>query len=295
MTDVTVVIPTRGRASYLREALGSVAAEPDVEVEAIVVENGSRELDRRSLRRARLIQLGPVGRSVARNVGAEAADSEFVAFLDSDDLVRPGRFRREVAALEAASAMVLAFGPAEAIDEDSSGLEDETAVERARFEALLARGLTYGSLLVDCPIYTSTTMVRRDAFLAAGGYDVRMDGYEDLDLYLRLALDGRLTACPGDAVACHRRHAGNTPSNQLYACAFRLAEKHLALADGLARPLLLERSVDSLWGLGDVRGARAAAIAAVVEEPRLLARRRFLKRVLASYLPEAALGALRRR
>lgn len=291
MSDVSVVIPVRGDAVYLEEALASL--DPEGPAEVIVVEDGTRRLDPGELRGARLLRLPPVGRSAARNAGVEAASTALVAFLDDDDLALRGRLVRQTETLERSSRAALCFGPVQAIDASSRPLDGETRFERERFERLLSRGAGYESLLLDCPIYTSATMVRRDAFLAAGGYDRRLDAYEDLDLYLRLSISGGLVPAPGEPLACHRRHAGNTPSDYLYAGALRLAEKHLPAADGRARRLLLERRVDSLWGLGDFRGARAGALRALLDEPRLAGDVRFAKRLLASLLPLPLLHALR--
>lgn len=294
MSEVTVVVPTRGRPDHLAEALESVAGERAAEV--IVLEDGTRHVEEAMVRGARLIRLPYVGRAGARNLGVEAARTPYVAFLDADDVSLPGRFERQVEALEAAPQAVLCFGRVEAIDSDSRPIPKQTATESERVERLFERGLTYESMLVDCPVYTSSTMVRRDAFLAVGGYDRRFDGYEDLDLYLRLARARRIVYCPGDPVARHRRHAGNTPSDHLYACALRLAEAHLAEASPSpdARRRLLERRVDSLWGLGDFRGARRSALEALRAEPALLRDARFAKRLAASALPSEALEALRR-
>lgn len=295
VSGLSVVVPSRGEAAFLDEALASVCADGSARAEVIVVEDGTRRLDPARLRGARLIQVGHLGRSLARNAGVEAARTPLVAFLDADDTSLPGRLARQADALAAAPGSALCFGRVEAIDKRSRPIPGDTALERARFDRLLQRGLTYESLLADCPIYTSGTMVRRDAFLAAGGYDARLDAYEDLDLYLRLARKGALVPCDGTPVARHRRHPGNTPSDYLYAGALRLAEKHLPEAEGAARRLLLERRLDSLWGLGDFGGARAHALRAIASEPRLAGHPRFGKRLLACGLPLPLLRALRSR
>lgn len=293
MTGVTVVIPTRGAPRYLAEAVASAAADGAAEI--LVVENGTRAVADELVRPARVLRLGPVGRSRARNAGVRAARTPLVAFLDADDVSLSGRLARQQAALERAPGAALAFGAVEAFDAEGRHLEAESAAERRRYVALLARGADGVGLLVDCPIWTSATTVRRDAFLAAGGYDPRLDAYEDLDLYLRLARAGGLVPTPGPPVSRHRKHAGNTPSDLLFAGALRLAEKHLQEAAGAERRLLLERRLDSLWGLGDFAGARAHALAALRAEPRLGTHPRFAKRLAASLLPRPLLEELRAR
>lgn len=294
-SDVTVVIPTRGSPRYLQEALASAFAERPAEV--IVVEDGTRRIEGEMLHGARLVRRPYVGRAVARNVGLEAARTPLVAFLDADDAMLPGRLERQVETIAGAPAAVLCFGRVEAIDPDSRPLPDQTAAEGDRVDRLVERGFSYESLLEDCPIYTSTALVRRDRFLQVGGYDVRFDGYEDLELYLRLGRTGGIVYCGGPPVARHRRHPANTPSAHFYACALRLAEAHLAELEPSdeARRGLLERRVDSYWGLGDFDAARRTALEALRREPALLVDPRFAKRLAASALPTAALRAIRRR
>jgi GT2 family glycosyltransferase len=289
VSTVTVVVPVHGAAPYLAEALASLAAD---DARVIVVQDGPASLP--DLGDAEHLPLEHLGRSAARNAGVEAARSEYVAFLDADDVSHPGRLQRQCDALEASPASPLAYGGVAAIGNRSEALVDETDVEATRFKELLGRGATFEGLLVDCPIYTSATMVRREHFLAAGGYDPAIDAYEDLDLYLRLAQRGPLVPTAGAVVASHRRHGANTPSSALYEGSLLLVEKHLATASGPARSLLLERRVDALWGLGRFDEARRAALTAVRAAPSLLLHRRFAKRLAAAALPGAVLRARRR-
>ncbi len=286
-----MVVPTRGPAPWLAEALAGAAADGPREI--VVVEDGSAVVDEAGLPpRTRLLRLDPVGRSLARNAGVRAAGTPLVAFLDADDVTLSGRFERQAATLAASPGAALCFGTVEAIDGDGRPIADQTVEQERRMAALLGRSAGYVSLLVDCPIFTSATMVRRDAFLAAGGYDVRHDAYEDLDLYLRLSRAGGLVPCPGGPVAQHRRHGGNTTSDWLYAGALRVADRHLPAATGEARRLLLERRVDSLWGLRSPE-ARQAVLAALRAEPSLLGHPRFRRRLLAALVPAAVRDLLR--
>jgi len=275
------VIPTRGDSPDLRKAIESVVAQGPGET--IVVENGATTLSQEELGQVRLLQLPEANRSLARNAGVEAARFPFVAFLDDDDLALPGRLGRQRDAV--GEDVVLTFGRVRVVDDDGRPLDDWNTLLDRRFARLERRGVSYEEILAaPAPIYTSATMVRREAFLAAGGYDSRFDAYEDLDLYLRLAQAGEVALTAGDPVALYRLHGQNTPSPRLYEGALGVTEKHLPQAAGRAHRLLLERRLDALWGLGRYGEARRAAMRAALEHPLLLAHPRFAKRLAGSFV-----------
>jgi mycofactocin system glycosyltransferase len=86
---VTVIIPTRDRAEVLAECLESVFGEdyPSDRMEVIVIDDGSKD-ETRILVRTRPCRLltNPEsrGQSYCRNLGAQHAKGEILAFLDSD-------------------------------------------------------------------------------------------------------------------------------------------------------------------------------------------------------------------
>jgi glycosyltransferase involved in cell wall biosynthesis len=88
----SIITPTFNRAKYIITAIESVLAQTFEDFELIIVDDGSTD-ETASLiapienadTRVRYIQQENKGRSVARNVGIEAAQGEYVCFLDSDD------------------------------------------------------------------------------------------------------------------------------------------------------------------------------------------------------------------
>ncbi|MHB8643720.1 MAG: glycosyltransferase family 2 protein [Gaiellaceae bacterium] len=302
-SDVTVVLPAHGPGRFFAEAVASALADAPAEV--LVVEDGTTGVDESSLGGARLLRLSHVRRSRARNAGVEAATTPYVAFLDEDDLSLPGRLERQRSALEAEPRATFTYGWVNFIDatgaphvnwtdEEGRPVGDWTQILAARFDALVARGSTYEAIAeLGGPLYTSATMVRRDSFLAAGGYDPAFDAHEDIDLYLRLARLGPVVPTLGGPVSTYRVHGQNTRSDDLYRGIVGVTEKHLPFANGGARRALLERRVDALWGLGAFDDARRAAFSAAVRDPRLLSSPRFAKRLLGLTLPTRMLESRR--
>jgi glycosyltransferase involved in cell wall biosynthesis len=104
--EVAAIIPTHDRALQLT-TLRSVLWQRDVELEAIVVDDGSSDgtsdvVDRLGDQRVWLVRNETAQRvSAARNRGAAQAKARWLAFCDDDDLWAPDKPARQVAAAEA--------------------------------------------------------------------------------------------------------------------------------------------------------------------------------------------------
>jgi succinoglycan biosynthesis protein ExoO len=110
--DVSFVIAAYNAEASIAHAIESALAQQDVSVEVIVVDDCSRDRTLEIVRsfppaQVKLIALernrGPGG---ARNAGLEHAAGRWVAVLDSDDTVHPGRLRRMIDRAEAAGAQI---------------------------------------------------------------------------------------------------------------------------------------------------------------------------------------------
>jgi serine O-acetyltransferase len=173
--SVTVVIPAYNRERTIARAVRSALDQRPRPREIIVVDDGSDDgtADAGEAAGARVIRLETNrGVSTARNVGLEAAGTEWVAFLDSDDEWVPGHLDRLRAWTDG---RVLV---ADALRSSSGRLYGNP----------LGRPLELHSpadLFPITPVATSGTMVRRDVAVAAGGFPP-IPLAEDLDLWCRL-------------------------------------------------------------------------------------------------------------
>ncbi|PSB57691.1 hypothetical protein C7B77_07490 [Chamaesiphon polymorphus CCALA 037] len=97
---VSVVIPIYNRENYLAAALDSVFAQTYRPIEVIAVDDGSTDRSGdivRSYPEVRYFYQSNQGVSVARNTGIAAAQGEFIAFLDADDLWKPDKLSIQIA------------------------------------------------------------------------------------------------------------------------------------------------------------------------------------------------------
>jgi CDP-glycerol glycerophosphotransferase (TagB/SpsB family)/glycosyltransferase involved in cell wall biosynthesis len=100
---LTVVMPVYNVEAFVRETLDTVLTQSLHNLEVIAVDDGStdgslailREFERRDAR-VRVFTQTNSGQGIARNLGVEHAQGEFLAFIDSDDTIPPGSFEHMV-------------------------------------------------------------------------------------------------------------------------------------------------------------------------------------------------------
>lgn len=110
---VSVVIPAFNAQKWLAATLSSAASQTHTNLQIIVVDDGSVDqtseiAEARALKDSRIIvkRQSNQGVAAARNAGIDAADGDFIAFLDGDDIWSPRKIELQVAALETAGSRV---------------------------------------------------------------------------------------------------------------------------------------------------------------------------------------------
>lgn len=95
---VSVIVPAYNVEKYIGECVESLLAQTQPDLEIIVVDDGSTDATASELGRyercgsVKVISQKNQGVSAARNEALAAARGEFVAFIDSDDIVHPALF-----------------------------------------------------------------------------------------------------------------------------------------------------------------------------------------------------------
>jgi glycosyltransferase involved in cell wall biosynthesis len=97
---ISCIIPVFNGESYLAEALESVLAQTYQPVEIVVVDDGSTdgtaEVAAHYGERVHYVWQSNAGQTAARNLGLSAAQGEFVAFLDADDMWHPEKIEQQI-------------------------------------------------------------------------------------------------------------------------------------------------------------------------------------------------------
>ena len=217
---ISVVIRTKDRPALLREAIDSVRAT-GYPAEIVVVNDGGVRPDVDGIVDGVKLVAHETsrGRSEAANAGVRAASSDFVVFLDDDDLMYPEPL-----------ATLAAGAPPCYSDAVSAFAHAKMRIYSRDFDREL--------LLLDNYIPLPTVLLRRADFLDLGGFDPAFDLFEDWDFLIRFAQRARFTHIP--RITCEIRHIEGAGSITMSAHAgsqrFRDAKlqiwrKHAALID----------------------------------------------------------------
>ncbi len=203
--QVSVVVPTHNRHGLLALTLQTVLWQQDVELEAIVVDDGSTDGTSESVeglgdRRVRLVRHEtPQGVSAARNHGIDAARGEWIAFLDDDDLWAPNKLAMQLQ-VAVGSKTTWSYAGAVKIDERQRIIGGRPPPSPAM---LMARLRSWNLVPGGC----SGVIAARDALASAGHFDERLVNLADWDLWIRLGRTGQ-PACAPDPLVGYRFHQG---------------------------------------------------------------------------------------
>lgn len=184
MAKVSVIIGTHNRPHLLPRAVAS-AQQAGNEVEVIVIDDASSDATAdvcRSLPGIRWIRTERNQKVAgARNLGILASTGEYISFLDDDDRRLPGSIDVQLAALEARPEAGLVYG--QALLEDQSGaVSDEPPVP-----SKCPQGDIFWELLERDFISCLTVVFRKACLYKVGLLDSHLAGFDDWDLWIRIA------------------------------------------------------------------------------------------------------------
>lgn len=188
--EVSVVMSVHNAAPSLEATLDSVLHQQGVELEFVVVNDGSNDesaaiLDVRAQHDERLIVLHQenTGLTVALRRGCERARGRYIARQDAGgDLSLPGRLVRQRDVLAANPEAVMVSCGTRFV-----GPDGELLFEVAQTSHELKAGLSTLAIPgIRGPSHHGSTMFRGDAYEHAGGYRPEYLVAQDMDLWLRL-------------------------------------------------------------------------------------------------------------
>ena len=189
---VTVVTPAYNVAKYVGETVDSVLRQTFRDFEYLVIDDGSVDNSADVVKahvgddpRFRLVQGEHRGLSAARNAGIREAKGEYIAFLDGDDRWHPKFLERQLQLIQSLppdvgvvfcrSRLVLENGTLVFLQWQRAGRYD--------FDDFLVNGNPARN--------GSSLLIRKSCFADVGGFDEDLRYIEDLDMWLRIAVNSK--------------------------------------------------------------------------------------------------------
>lgn len=214
---VSVIIPAYNVAPFIAEALDSVMVQTFTDYEIIVINDGSPDTEEleRVLQpyRDRIVYLkqGNAGAGAARNAGLRAARSEFVAFLDGDDVWLPNFLEEQVKFIESDGGYDLVYANAAWFGDTAwlgqTYMEGDPSEGEVNLEGLIGE---------RCLVITSGVLALKEPIFEVGLFDESLRNSQDFDLWVRLARrKGARMNYQRRVLLKHRAWAGSLASDSI--------------------------------------------------------------------------------
>ncbi len=220
MKLVSVIVPVYQKEQYITATINSVLRQTYNNWELIIVDDGStdRSLDicqHFSDPRIKIISQANGGVSSALNTGIRAAQGDYIAFLDGDDLWQSENLAKQIAHLENSPQLGVSFSRSALIDSTGRSLGTHLMPKLT--------GIDVVAILRCYPMGNgSSGVLRREAVMAVefncNGkkcyYDEALSCSQDIEFLLRIALltDWEIAGIP-DALTLYRVHSQGLSSN----------------------------------------------------------------------------------
>jgi glycosyltransferase involved in cell wall biosynthesis len=202
---VSVIIPCYNSENYIKKTIDSVLIQTYKNIEIIVVNDGSTDSSLAVLKTygksIKIIEHDSClnkGQSASLNLGIVSSNSEYVAFLDSDDVFLPHKIEIQVAFMEKFKNIGLVYTNGYAIDENDNNL----------YKIYNKKHIEYNNpncVLLDFYFFPSCILLRRNVLEKAGFFDEKLRAAQDHDLALRIC-EITSIAYLDEILFCYRRH-----------------------------------------------------------------------------------------
>ena len=226
---VSVITPAYNVAWCIARAVDSVLAQDFRAWELIVVNDGSTDGTRARLEgyggAITVVNQDNRGMSAARNAGIRRARGTYVAFLDADDWWLPAKLSRQVDLMQ--NRPEVGFSSTTVRVEDGEGrLLNLWRCPNGSTEILATLFAQNAAIAGGC----SAVMVRRDLLDRVGLFDESLRGFEDPDLWMRLAaVSGYACIDETLAVILRREQSVSRNLDSMRVAALRSMRKNRAL------------------------------------------------------------------
>jgi len=219
---VSIVMPTRNHAHFIRNSIDSVLNQTYGNVELIVVDGVSTDDTVKILKsygnRIRWISEPDKGQTDAINKGMATVSGEILAYLNSDDILFPDALERAVEYFNAHPECDMLYGNADYIDANGAVIGSYPTA-----------AYSFERLMHDCCVCQAAAFWRRRIVDRIGPFDVTLQTAMDYEYWLRMATSGAIIHHTTDKLAQSRLHADAKTlamRGVIYKEIFAICDKH---------------------------------------------------------------------
>lgn len=203
---VSIIIPCYNQGQFLGETIQSAIDQNYQKKEIIVVNDGSTDNTKNVAERffnvIQYIEQENKGVSAARNAAIRVANGEYIAFLDSDDILLPGSITHRAAYLESHPEVSLICSDSIYFNESGPlGLRSKLFDKPKNIDNFRWETVDYNATI-------SSTMLRRSSFEKVGLFDESIRISEDWLMFVKLSLHFNM-AYINEPLIKYRLHRNN--------------------------------------------------------------------------------------
>ena len=267
---ITVIIPTYNRAANIGMAIESVLAQTYRDFELLIVDDGSNDntedvVKKYNDSRIRYVKYTPnQGAAHARNVGIKEAKGKYIAFHDSDDLMRSYRLKEQLDYLER-NDLDFVFSQ---VHEYGMNKEDR-GVSPLNVDIGKNKFLNTKSLLRQWQVWCQTILCTRECAEKVL-FDENFPCGIDWDFSIRLSMEYNMGYYPLEVSDNYRLSSSiSANNNNQYRCHFILRKKYenIIKNDKALNELFIQKDFDYKYSFGYLALSEGIRVFAVTKNP----------------------------
>lgn len=242
--SVSIVITTYNHSQFIASALSSAISQTSRPHEILVVDDGSTDTTKNivsEFEQVNYLYQPNQGLSAARNTGLHTVTSEYIVFLDADDILFPRAIKHGIDCVAENPSAAFVSGAYRKMNIDGQ------LKERAHYQ--IEPVVDYCTLLTGNHIgMHGAVLFKVDVLRQVGGYDVSLNCCEDYDIYLRISRDHKI-ACHSNIVAVYRTYIGSMSSNasKMLTTSLRVLERQRRYIEGDVNKLAKYQKGKLFW------------------------------------------------
>lgn len=220
---VSVFMPTYNQKNFVKEAIESILMQDYENIEIVACDDGSTDGTQEVLKEYHeqypdkfVLQLSKKNQGITKNcnICLTACKGKYIAFFAGDDLMLPGKIKKQVEYMEKHPSCTICYHNLESFDSDTGKTLSYFNNKNNSHQGDVRIAIRYGTFNGG-----ASNMVRRDK-IPSHGYDERVPMASDWLFWVEILVIGGEVHYIDEVLGKYRRHSENTTSTKVARCYF---------------------------------------------------------------------------